>query len=108
MSPFHVKMRPLHIVGVHTPANASPRHRWSSRHSSGPKRIATPFSVEDLALSLTSYSMPVLTGAFWIVPHFLSLLQTAKRQGQHPLSFFKTLFTTDTATAQATLYNDCS
>jgi len=37
-----------------------------------------------------------------------SLLLTAKRQGQHPLSFFKTLFTTDTATAQAALYNDSS
>ena len=37
-----------------------------------------------------------------------SLLLTARRQGQHPLSFFKTLFTTDTATAQAALYNDSS
>ena len=36
-----------------------------ARHSSGPERIATPFSVEDLAQSLTSYFMPVLTGAFW-------------------------------------------
>jgi len=37
-----------------------------------------------------------------------SLLLTAKRQGQHPLFFFKTLFTADTATAQAALYNDFS
>jgi len=34
-----------------------------------------------------------------------SLLMTARRQGQHPLTFFKTLFTSDTATAQAALYN---
>jgi len=35
-----------------------------------------------------------------------SLLQTAKRQGQHPLVFFKTLFESDTATAKAALYNN--
>ena len=40
----------LNTAPVHTPANASPRHYWSSRHSSGPERIATPYSVEDLAL----------------------------------------------------------
>lgn len=34
-----------------------------------------------------------------------SLLMTAKRQGQHPLTFFQTLFTSDTPTAQAALYN---
>jgi hypothetical protein len=44
-------------------------HHWSSRHSSGPERIATPCSAEDLSStsitrSLTSYSMPVLAGAF--------------------------------------------
>lgn len=37
-----------------------------------------------------------------------SLLLTARRQGQHPLAFFKTLFTADTAYAQAALYNDSS
>lgn len=37
-----------------------------------------------------------------------SLLLTAKRQGQHPLAFFQTLFTSDTATAQASLYNNSS
>jgi transposase len=37
-----------------------------------------------------------------------SLLLTAKRQGKHPLEFFKTLFTSDTATAQDVLYNDSS
>jgi transposase len=37
-----------------------------------------------------------------------SLLLTAKRQGKHPLAFFETLFTSDTATAQAALYNDSS
>lgn len=37
-----------------------------------------------------------------------SLLMTAKRQGQHPLRFFNTLFSADTATAQAALYNDSS
>jgi transposase len=37
-----------------------------------------------------------------------SLLLTAKRQGVHPLSFFKSLFSSDTATARAVLYNDSS
>ena len=37
-----------------------------------------------------------------------SLVQTAKRQGVHPLTFLKTLLTTDTATAQAALYNNSS
>ena len=40
----------VNTVPMHTPANASPRHHWSSTHSSGPERIATPYSVEDLAL----------------------------------------------------------
>ena len=39
----------LNTAPMHTPANASPRHYWSSRHSSGPERIANPYSVEDLA-----------------------------------------------------------
>jgi len=37
-----------------------------------------------------------------------SLLLTAKRQGKHPLAFFKTLFTSNTATAQAALYKNSS
>jgi hypothetical protein len=37
-----------------------------------------------------------------------SLVQTAKRQGVHPLTFLKTLLTADPATAQATLYNNTS
>jgi transposase len=37
-----------------------------------------------------------------------SLLLTAKRQGVHPLSFFATLFSSDTSKTQATLYNDSS
>ncbi len=37
-----------------------------------------------------------------------SLLMTAKRQGKHPLTFFQTLFTSDTSSAQAALYNDSS
>ena len=37
-----------------------------------------------------------------------SLLLTAKRQDKHPLDFFKTLFTTSTATAQAALYKNSS
>ncbi len=35
-----------------------------------------------------------------------SLLLTAKRQGKHPLAFFESLFNSDSATAQAALYND--
>jgi hypothetical protein len=37
-----------------------------------------------------------------------SLVQTAKRQGVHPLTFLTTLLTADAATAQAALYNDSS
>ncbi len=37
-----------------------------------------------------------------------SLLVTATRQGNHPLEFFQTLFTQDTATAQEALYQDSS
>ncbi|MBL7216133.1 MAG: hypothetical protein ISS62_00435, partial [Desulfobacteraceae bacterium] len=40
----------LNTTPMHTPTNASPRHHWSSRHSSGPEWIATPYSAEDLAL----------------------------------------------------------
>ena len=37
-----------------------------------------------------------------------SLLLTARRQGIHPLDFFQTLFTCDTATAQNALYKNSS
>lgn len=37
-----------------------------------------------------------------------SLLLTAKRQANHPLTFLRTLFLSDTATTQAALYNDSS
>jgi len=37
-----------------------------------------------------------------------SLLLTAQRQNHHPLQFFRTLLTADTATAQAALFNDSS
>jgi len=37
-----------------------------------------------------------------------SLLLTAKRQGKHPPAFFQTVFTSDTPTAQAALYNNSS
>ena len=37
-----------------------------------------------------------------------SLLLTARRQGKHPLDFFKILFTSDTATSQAALYLNSS
>ena len=37
-----------------------------------------------------------------------SLVVTAQRQGKHPLGFLQTLFTADTPTAQAALYNDSS
>ena len=67
----------LNTAPMHALTNASPRHHWSSTHSSGPERIATPYSAEDLSSTsitrrLTSYSMPVLTGAFPASPllHF--------------------------------------
>jgi hypothetical protein len=37
-----------------------------------------------------------------------SLVQTAKRQGVHPLSFLTILLTADPATAQAALYHNSS
>jgi transposase len=37
-----------------------------------------------------------------------SLLLTARRQGKHPLDFFKILFTSDAATSQAALYQNSS
>ena len=37
-----------------------------------------------------------------------SLLLTAKRQDVHPFSFFNALFSSDTASAQAALFNDSS
>ena len=37
-----------------------------------------------------------------------SLLLTARRQGKHPLNFFKILFTSDTPTSQAALYKNSS
>ena len=37
-----------------------------------------------------------------------SLLLTTRRQGNHPLDFFKTLFTSDTTTAQEALYQNSS
>ena len=37
-----------------------------------------------------------------------SLLLTARRQGKHSLDFFKILFTSDTATSQAALYQNSS
>ncbi|MBI4653424.1 MAG: transposase [Nitrospirae bacterium] len=37
-----------------------------------------------------------------------SLLQTARRQKVHPREFLQTLLTSDTATAQAKLYNNSS
>jgi hypothetical protein len=37
-----------------------------------------------------------------------SLVQTAKRQGVHPLTFLKTLLTANAAKAQAVLYNNSS
>jgi hypothetical protein len=37
-----------------------------------------------------------------------NLLLTARWQDKHPLAFFQTLFTSDTPTAQAALYNDSS
>jgi transposase len=37
-----------------------------------------------------------------------SLLLTARRQGKHPLDFFKILFTSDTAISQAALYQNSS
>ena len=81
----------LNTAPMHALTNASPRHHWSSTHSSGPERIATPYSAEDLPSTsitrrLTSYSMPVLTGAF---PTSLSLVsQGTQRHRVFPFKIF--------------------
>ncbi len=64
----------LHTAPMHTPANASPRHCWSSRHSSGPGRVATPYPVEDLTSSTNHQKSHLLLHAgfnrrFRYVPH---------------------------------------
>ena len=71
----------LNTAPMRSPANASPRHHWSSTHSSGPGRIAAPYPVEDLTSldpnrSLTSYSMPV-SPALSGCPHPLLLAKAA-------------------------------
>ncbi len=43
----------LNTAPMLSPTNASPRHHWSSTHSSGSERIANPFSVEDLTSAET-------------------------------------------------------
>jgi len=50
--PSQAVISELNTVPAHSPTNASPRHHWSSTHSSGPERIATPYSVEDFHLLL--------------------------------------------------------
>jgi len=74
----------LNTAPMHTLTNASPRHHWSSTHRSGPERIATPYSAEDLSSTsitrrLTSCSMPVLPGAFWTSLYTLQCGSAASR-----------------------------
>ena len=59
----------LNTAPMHTPTNASPRHLWSSRHSSGPEWIATPYSAEDLALQPHLLLHAGLNRRFLDVPH---------------------------------------
>jgi len=40
----------INTAPVRPSANASPRHHWSSTHSLRPKRVASPYSVEDFHL----------------------------------------------------------
>lgn len=58
---------------MHSPTNASPRHHWSSTHSSGPERIATPYSVADLHRLLHAG----FRRRFHYVPKFVPKLQKA-------------------------------
>jgi hypothetical protein len=74
----------LNTAPMHTPANASPRHHWSSRHSSGPERIATPFSVEDLALKPYLLLHAGFNRRFQDVPKHMGE-QTIPRTGLSPV-----------------------
>ena len=67
----------VNTAPMHTPANASPRHHWSSTHSSGPERIATPFSVEDLALTPHLLLHAGFNRRFQDVPLYKSILPLA-------------------------------
>ena len=40
----------INTAPVRPSANASPLHRWSSTHSSRPKRVASPYSAKDFHL----------------------------------------------------------
>ena len=59
----------VNTAPIHTPTNASPRHHWSSRHSSGPGRVATPYPVEDLALEPHLLLHAGFNRRFLDVPH---------------------------------------
>ena len=50
----------INTAPVRPSANASPHHHWSSTHNLRPKRVANPSS----QWTFTSYTMPVLAGAF--------------------------------------------
>ncbi len=70
----------LNTAPMHTPTNASPRHHWSSRHSSGPERIANPYSVEDLALKPHRLLHADFDRRFPNVPFYDSTIEKALRR----------------------------
>ena len=72
----------LNTGPVSSPTNASPRHHWSSTHSSGPRWIATPFPVENFHLLLHAG----FDRRFPNVPYVLSMLPRASPV--HILSIF--------------------
>jgi hypothetical protein len=67
------------------------------------KKIKKANSFFKIAFGLYQHPFILLSTSRTPLP---SLVQTAKRQGVHPLKFMQILLTADTATAQAALYNN--
>ncbi len=68
--PSQTVISEVNTAPMRTPTNASPRHHWSSRHSSGPELIANPYSVEDLALKPHLLLHAGFNRRFHNVPYF--------------------------------------
>ena len=85
----------LNTAPMHTLTNASPRHHWSSRHSSGPEWIATPYSAEDLALKPHLLLHAGFNRRFLDVPKSIKscrLFGILFQEGEEDLKEFKIFF----------------
>ena len=90
------------------------KHRWlclccGRTMSTGPPDVLPylPFCTLVIVILLWSY-LEGQKGIRNCIPGEFADDVTARRQGKHPLAFFQTLFTSDIATAQASLYNNSS